>query len=96
MQQITMEGNMSKIIYLTDMKEVTSLRYKCNHCGTIVEVPITVKMQVQPNCVNCGLAIPQNLRKAAFALKDAVVTVANLENIYEKDVTLQVITEKEN
>ncbi len=87
---------MSKKILISNLDEIRALRFRCNNCGTAVELPVSVNVRISSCCINCGKEFANKYIEALYNIKKALICIDDMQKINNHDMQIEVVTEYQN
>ena len=84
---------MTKSIHLTNLKDITTIRFKCNKCRAVIEVSATEWAVNPKECFNCAIPFSYRYRKAWENLMDTLMGIKVMVESNNHDVDIEFITE---
>jgi hypothetical protein len=84
---------MTKTSYLTNLKEVNTIRVKCNHCLAVAELPIYEKSVILKQCINCNKSFHGTYIEAFGHLREAFSCLGAMKKTENKDLEVELLTD---
>ena len=85
---------MTKKVTLTNLNEIKTLRFKCNSCEAVIELPAnkSSNLIIQTNCLSCGKPIHTNYLQAFSKIKEGLKDLNEIKNQNDTAFEIEAIT----
>jgi len=86
---------MTKKVSLTNLSNVDTIRFKCNNCSAVVELPISPNSNLDCHCINCKREFNNKFIYAFTDMMKGLVRLKDLKVADSTDAQIELLTEIE-